>query len=160
MGGGGKDCKSQSKCVLADTESRDSAAAAAKEFLQQRSLLLKGTGSELAEVTNQLAPAPPKSLDGLVPGELLQESERAAARRRLPYAELEAKKSQIEKACDALEPDFQEIARAVTADMQKITGHLEGRDLQPHQPSCESLVSQNFQLLLDCLAASYKVDKP
>ena len=160
MGGGGKDCKSQSKCVLADTESRDSAAAAAKEFLQQRSLLLKGTGSELAEVTNQLAPAPPKSLDGLVPGELLQESERAAARRGLPYAELEAKKNQIEEACDALEPDFQEIARAVIADMQKIAGHLEGRDLQQHQPSCESLVSQSFQLLLDCIAASNKVDKP
>jgi hypothetical protein len=161
MGGGGKDRKSQStKCVLADAESRDSAAAAAKEFLQQRSLLLKGTGSELAEVAKQLAPAPPKSLDGLVPGELLQESERAAARRRLPYAELEAKKSQIEEACDALEPDFQEIARAVIADMQKITGHLEGRDLQQHQPSCESLVSQSFQLLLDCIAASNKVDKP
>ena len=161
MGGGGKDCKSQSTtCVLADTESRDSAAAAAKEFLQQRSLLLKGRGSELAEVTNQLAPAPPKSLDGLVPGELLQESEGAAARRRLPYAELEAKKSQIEEARDALEPDFQEIARAVIADMQEIAGHLEGRDLQQHQPSCESLVSQSFQLLLDCLAASSKVDKP
>ena len=161
MGGGGKDCKSQStKCVLADTESRDSAAAAAKEFLQQRSLLLKEKGGELAEVTKQLAPAPPKSLGGLVPGELLQESEGAAARRRLPYAELEAKKSQIEEACDALEPDFQEIARAVIADMQEIAGHLEGRDLQQHQPSCESLVSQSFQLLLDCLAASSKVDKP
>ena len=32
--------------------------------------------------------------------------------------------------------------------------------LQQHQPSCESLVSQSFQLLLDCLAASSKVDKP
>jgi hypothetical protein len=80
--------------VLADTESRDSAAAAAKEFPQQRSRLLKGWGSEVAEVTNQLAPAPPKSLDGLVPSELLQELDGAAARRRLPYAEPEAKKSQ------------------------------------------------------------------
>jgi hypothetical protein len=161
MGGGGKSNDDRLvKRVSADTKSRDGAAPATKEFLQERSGQQEQNTADFEKEIRQLAPAPARSLDGLVPDELLREAEGADARRKLPYAELEAKKVAIEDACADLEPDFQNIARAVTDGVEQTKGHLEGRDLQQHQPICLEVVTASFQLLLDRIEARKEVDVP
>ena len=67
MGGGGKSNDGQLvKRVSADTKSRDGAAPATKVFLQGRSGQLEQNTADLETETRQLAPAPARSLDGLV----------------------------------------------------------------------------------------------
>jgi hypothetical protein len=49
--------------------------------------------------------------------------------------------------------------RVVINDLEKIIGHLNGRDLHQHQTSCEALMQASFKLVNDCLVASCWVEK-
>jgi hypothetical protein len=144
------------KRVAAETSSRDGAAAARKEFLQQRSGLLEARANAAELEAEKAAESLP--LDVLE--RLLNEAKEAVTRRGLPYKMLALRRDQLEEACTALAPEFIEIVRAVIDNLDQIIGHLNGRDLHHHQTSCEALLQASFRLVLESLAASCWVEKP
>jgi hypothetical protein len=119
----------------------------------------KANAAELEAEKATRAPAAAESLPLDVPEKLLNEAEEATTRRARPYNILAAKKVQLEQACAALAPDFKDIVRVVIDNLDRIIGHLNGRDLHQHQTSCEALLQASFRLVNECLAASCWVEK-
>jgi hypothetical protein len=100
-----------------------------------------------------------RSLPLDVPERLLNEAKEAATRRAVQYRRLAAKKVELEQACAALAPDCKHIVEVVIDYLDRIIGHLNGRDLHQHQTSCEALLQASFELVNECLAASCWVEK-